>query len=185
MAIEGDDSTGASLEQTVRRLADKDEIRDCLYRYARGIDRIERDLIESAFHDGAVIEFGKLFSGSLQDFLDVSISVQKRQTQCQHIIGNILIELDGDVARVESYEVARHKTPMGDRVVDMVLCTRFLDRFERRNSRWGIVSRRKVLDSGRFLNADESIHDNPPLPEARRDESDLSYELFGKSRNDG
>ena len=33
---------------------DREAITDCLYRYTRGIDRLDRDLVRSAYHDDAV-----------------------------------------------------------------------------------------------------------------------------------
>lgn len=166
------------LREAVATLVAKDQIRDCLYRYCRGIDRIDADLIASAFHDDAIIDFGTLFKGPKADFIETSIAVQKRQTDCQHLIGNILIELDGDVAAVESYEMARHLTPLPNGLKDMVMAARTLDRFERRHGRWAIAYRKKVLDWSRFLNADRSMHDGSPVTLAVRDEDDLSYALF-------
>lgn len=168
----------AELQAALARLIAKDEIRDCLYRYCRGLDRIDRALIESAFHADAHIDYGKLFNGPAPAFIDSSLAVQTRQVHCQHLVGNVLIELDGDTAAVESYEIARHKTPQGNKHVDMFLAARTLDRFEKRDGRWAISYRKKVLDSGRFLDADESIHDKPPMTLGVRDDSDASYALF-------
>jgi len=166
------------LRGAVATLVAKDQIRDCLYRYSRAIDRIDAGMLSSVFHDDAIIDFGVLFKGSKQEFIETSIAVQKRQTDCQHLIGNILIELDGDVAAVESYEMARHLTPLPTGIKDMVMAARTLDRFERRDGRWAIAYRKKVLDWSRFLSADRSMHDNSPVTLAVRDESDLSYTLF-------
>lgn len=179
MQPKGDLLDADSLQYTVALLWAKDQIRDCLYRYSRGIDRADADLIASAFHDDATIDYGALFQGGAADFVATSMAVQRRQTHCQHLLGNILIELQGDSAAVESYEIARHLTPMGDAVKDMVLASRTLDRFERRNGRWAIAYRKKVLDWSRFLEADRSMHDAPPITPAQRDESDASYALFG------
>lgn len=176
---EGQNEAGMEvLKAALSNLIAKDEIRDCLYRYCRGLDRIDRTLIESAFHHDAHIDYGVLFNGPAPEFIDASLAVQTRQVHCQHLVGNILIELDDDTAAVESYEIARHKTPQGDKAVDMFLAARTLDRFEKRNGRWAIAYRKKVLDSGRFLDADESIHDRPPMTLGVRDDSDASYALF-------
>ena len=48
----------ASLEEKVRVLVSKDEIRDVLMRYARGVDRGEADLITSCYHPDAVDDHG-------------------------------------------------------------------------------------------------------------------------------
>ena len=38
----------------LQELCDGAEILDCLQRYARGIDRLDRELLRSAYHDGAI-----------------------------------------------------------------------------------------------------------------------------------
>jgi hypothetical protein len=44
----------SELRDQVKRLTDRAEIYDCMQRYARGIDRQDRALLRSAYHDGAV-----------------------------------------------------------------------------------------------------------------------------------
>lgn len=44
-------------ERTERKLLDRldrAEIQDCLTRYVRGMDRLDRELARSAFHEGAI-----------------------------------------------------------------------------------------------------------------------------------
>src|SRR5262249_48937285 len=50
-------------------LLDRAEILDCIHRYTRGIDRHDRQLVRSAYHDGAIDEHGG-FVGPVDDFLD-------------------------------------------------------------------------------------------------------------------
>ena len=38
----------------VRELKDRQEIYDCIMRYCRGIDRLDRDMLLSAYHPDAV-----------------------------------------------------------------------------------------------------------------------------------
>lgn len=44
----------AELLARIKELSDRAEIHDCMQRYARGIDRKDRALLRSAYHDGAV-----------------------------------------------------------------------------------------------------------------------------------
>lgn len=173
----------ASLRHDLDRLVAKDEIRDCLYLFCRGLDRIDRDLLLAAFHDDAIVDFGKLFTGPAAAFVESTLTMQRRQAHCQHLVGNIVIQLAGDSAAVESYEIARHLSEVGGRPCDMVLASRLLDRFERRDGRWAIARRTKVLDWARLLDADASIHASPPLAIAARDRSDPSYALFDPSNS--
>ena len=180
MMMQGSPEEWDELRSFVRELHDKDQIRDCLYRYSRAVDRIDEALLLSVFHDDAVIDYGVLFKGGRQAFVEKTIAVQLRQVDCQHLIGNILIDINGDEAAVESYEIGRHLTPLGDHVKDMVLASRILDHFERRDGAWKVVYRKKVLDWVRFLEADRSMHENSPIVIGRRDEEDPSYALFDR-----
>ncbi|MCW2625710.1 MAG: hypothetical protein JWR48_2432 [Mycobacterium sp.] len=47
-------TTDAELRERIARLEDRAEIRECMMRYARGMDRRDRELLRSAYHDGAV-----------------------------------------------------------------------------------------------------------------------------------
>ncbi|WAC92201.1 nuclear transport factor 2 family protein [Mycobacterium sp. Aquia_213] len=47
-------TTDAELRDRVARLEARAEIFDCVQRYARGIDRRDRELLRSAYHDDAV-----------------------------------------------------------------------------------------------------------------------------------
>lgn len=40
-------------------LLDRTEILDCIHRYARGMDRLDRELVRSAYHDGAIRRDGR------------------------------------------------------------------------------------------------------------------------------
>ena len=53
-----------TLEHMIAELWDREQIRQCLHRYARGVDRFDRELILSAFHPDALDEHGK-FVGTL------------------------------------------------------------------------------------------------------------------------
>jgi hypothetical protein len=44
----------SELAAKVRELADRAEIHECMMRYARGMDRRDREVLRSAYHDGAV-----------------------------------------------------------------------------------------------------------------------------------
>ncbi len=57
------------LRDQIQRLADRADIYDCMQRYARGIDRADRALLRSAYHDGAVDDHVG-FVGAVDDFID-------------------------------------------------------------------------------------------------------------------
>lgn len=107
----------------------------------------------SAFHPGAQIHYGKLYEGEVEGWISSAIAHQAGQSQTQHMVGNINVRVSGDAAVVESYELARHKTPISGEVRDLALAMRTLDRFVRRDGEWRIIERPKGMDWGRALRA--------------------------------
>ena len=53
----------AALAKEVRSLRDRADILDCMNRYTRGADRLDRDLLLSAYHEDATDDRGA-FTGS-------------------------------------------------------------------------------------------------------------------------
>jgi len=141
MAIE----KNASLQETVRALLDRESIRECLMRYCRGIDRCDADLVKSAFWPDAVDDHG-IFRGNAHAFVDSTIPRLRSYAQTQHALCNILMEVDGDRARCESYLIAFHRIPRDGGMVDERVGARYLDRFERRGGEWRIASREVAYD---------------------------------------
>jgi hypothetical protein len=62
-------TTDGDVSRRLGRLEDLAEIRDCMMRYARGMDRRDRELLRSAYHDGAVDDHVG-FVGEVDDFID-------------------------------------------------------------------------------------------------------------------
>lgn len=162
----------------IERLKAIEAIRDCIYRICRGTDRIDADLVRSAYHPGARVRYGKMYDGDVESSIESGMKHQSTQTQRQHLVGNILIRIDGDEAVAESYELDRHKTPMNGEIRDLVLAARTLDRFAFRNGEWKIIERTKVMDWGRTITADDGLYVNSPLATGGDDRGDPSYALL-------
>ncbi len=163
----------------IDRLATLEAIRACIYRVNRAVDRIDADLLRSAFHPDAILHYGKHYDGAVDGWIASAIKHQGTQTQAHHLVGNINIQLKGkDEAFVESYELARHKSIVDGQTRDLVLGMRTLDRFSRRNGEWKISERTKIVDWGRAIDASDGPYENGPMPKGARDKSDASYKLF-------
>jgi hypothetical protein len=163
------------VDPELRRLADKDQIRDVLYTYCRGIDRCDEALVRSVYHPGATDDHGA-FSGSGEAFAAWVIPMLLRDfSATMHTLGNILIELEGDAAHVESYFHAYHRVPRpaGDR--DLVVGGRYVDRFERRSGVWKIASRTVVLDWSRSEPASHAWSSGDRFKRGERSKSDWVY----------
>jgi 3-phenylpropionate/cinnamic acid dioxygenase small subunit len=66
-----------------------------------------------------------------------------------HFISNIVIDLDGDQADVESYHIAVVIRDEANGQAETRIGGRYLDKMARRHGRWGIVHRDVVFDWSR------------------------------------
>ncbi|PZN95809.1 MAG: hypothetical protein DCF31_05585 [Alphaproteobacteria bacterium] len=132
-------------QSAIDTLIDKQTITELIYRLARSIDRCDADLLGSLFHPDATDDHGS-FVGTAADFIPWVMGVLGTMERTQHVIGNILIDLDGDSAASETYFVAHHVIAREDGEVLMLAAGRYLDRFERRDGQWKFSHRHAVYD---------------------------------------
>jgi ketosteroid isomerase-like protein len=165
----------------LQRLLDVQAIRDCLNRYARGLDRHDEELLASAFHDDAVDHHGD-FVGSSAEFVPWANELHESQWAAHtHFIVNNTVDFDGDVAHSETYVLWVLRRKDGEKV-DLG-GGRYLDRFERRDGEWRIMQRELVIDW--HCQADGTSFGNvAAYPTGTWDRSDPSYrrpfELSGR-----
>jgi hypothetical protein len=134
-----------SLSQYKDELVDREAIRDCLYRYSRGVDRLDADLLRTAYWPDAIDQH-MVFKGNVEQFIEWAFPIMRAMDQSMHMIGNIMIRLDGDKAAVESYFYGYHRVRVGDEPRDCIGSGRYLDKFERRGDEWRIAERLVVTD---------------------------------------
>jgi 3-phenylpropionate/cinnamic acid dioxygenase small subunit len=136
-------------QDAVAALTAKQEITEVLYRRARASDRRDVALALSCYHEGATEEH-EGFSGPAADFIEnvsmISPGSRAPVTGLWHLISNVLIELDGDAAEVESYHIAVVSRDEGDGEIQSFVGGRYLDKFAHRDGRWAITHRDVVFD---------------------------------------
>ena len=164
----------------------KQAITEIIYRYCRGLDRMDRALTLSCWHEGGTDDHGALYSGSAEGFVEWLWPVHAAMERTQHTVHNILIEVDGDKAGSESYYIVYLRTPTPDGLVDIVGGGRYCDNFEKIDGVWRIRHRQSVGDWTQVLPVTE--HDlggaiPPNNPENRtlvgtRDPLDYSYQVL-------
>jgi len=134
------------VNEQIQALLDKQSICEVLVTYCRGVDRCDEDLIRSAFHEDSYDDHGywKGPGHELAPFL--ADRLRKANSATTHSITNVLIELDGDLARSESQVHATLIRKGSDPVEVDVVGARYLDRLSRQDGRWRIEHRIVVLD---------------------------------------
>lgn len=135
-----------SPESKLLELWDREMIRDCLYRYCRGIDRADVALIRSAYWPDGTDSHGS-YKGSAEGFVEWAVQALPVIERGIHQIHNVLIELRGQQAAVESYFTALQRQPNSSgRIVDVNMAGRYVDRFEKRGEEWRVADRIVVFD---------------------------------------
>lgn len=159
------------------RVVDQQEIADVIYRYCRGIDRRDYDLVRSCYHPDAIDDHGD-FRGGVDDFIAHVRSTLGRFERTMHFIGNLLVQPDGDRARVESYCIAHHHLAASRTKPerDFNVGLRYVDDFERRDGQWRIAARVCAFEWSRI---DSVAPDGwTPADTATRGHADASDVVF-------
>jgi hypothetical protein len=163
----------SSREARLDALLDKQEIRDCLARFSRGMDRFDRDCYLSAFHDDAMIAAGP-YVGSVAGCYDWAMPMHEAgQVLTQHALLQSNIDLDGETAHAETYYqfVGRNR----DESL-WIAGGRYIDRLEKRAGAWKIAVRMNVI---------EWASAPPPIPIPFADVADLAANgVSARSRED-
>ena len=151
--------------ETAEILWAREQIRDRLHLYCKGIDRRDWALVRSCFADDHVHNHGG-FTGSPDAFVSFASDVLLYVPATHHTIGNVHIELaaDGRSAQTEANFIAYHfieaghlegtPVPTGGKATDWVVAGRYNDRMELRDGVWLIVRRDAVHDWERADEAD-------------------------------
>ena len=92
----------AQTPDTQARLAEllaKQEITELLYRYCRGVDRLDMELVRSCYHPDATDSHGT-FEGTVDEYLVWSERLLRRYTGSVHMVLNMLVEIEPEAVVV-------------------------------------------------------------------------------------
>ncbi|MGE4238831.1 nuclear transport factor 2 family protein [Ramlibacter sp.] len=150
------------MDTSIQTLLDKDQIRDVMLRYCRGVDRRDWEAVRATFFEDGHDDHAD-FHGVRDEFV---AWVSERHNdpgvlKSAHMLSNMLIEFASpEKAVVETYFMAKlelaqeaggHREMLakglgaGNAAVEVL--GRYVDRFEKRNGVWKVAKRRTVFDS--------------------------------------
>jgi hypothetical protein len=139
----------------------REQIRDRLHLYCKGIDRKDYALVRSCFADDHYHEHGA-FKGSPDEFVSAIQVLLGKIPATHHSISNVHISFseDGKRATTEASFVAYHlleaghedgfPVPTHGKATDWIVAGRYLDEMELRDGTWLIVKRLGVHDWERY-----------------------------------
>ncbi|MCG3753996.1 nuclear transport factor 2 family protein [Amycolatopsis sp. Poz14] len=172
------------MDDRLRQLLDREEIRGLMARYARAVDRMDTAALREVYHPDAYDDHGD-YQGGLDGLIGYVTERIGGVPQVMHFLGQCHIEFAAsDVALVETYFMTAHtlgpeaQAAYGVQdsggAVQISMFGRYVDRTERRDGVWRIAQRDTVFEATRVftgvvppIKPDWALH--------RRDQDDPVY----------
>jgi SnoaL-like domain len=163
------------LEAEIRDLAARRDITDAVHRYMRGLDRLDAVLQRSAFHDEAYVDCG-LMAGPVDEFIIFAQGFLGDLDATHHFLGQIRIEVNGELASGECYFQAWHGTrDEAGNPRDLFIAGRYIDEYACNNGEWRIAKRLLITDWVKDGSADHAFFAaNPTTNRGGRSGADFS-----------
>lgn len=177
---------------TPERVSDRLAIQDLIHRWCRAVDRLDFDAMRDIFHPDAIDDHNR-YSGDIPGLLNWIEERHRTITFSMHMVGNMVIEFASpELALSESYvwfiqryppeakeslsELTNGAVGKEGTGMDMMGCSRYVDRVEKRDGQWRIAKRTAVSDWKAVQPFDSG--GPAPLPHwniGRRDKDDPLY----------
>ena len=129
-------------DELIQELIDREAIRDCLLRGALGNDLQDAEMWKSAYWPDAY-EDHAWYRGNAYAFIDQTVPMlMEAMDEAWHQVGNMMIRVEGDSARAQTYffGYCRLKMEDGGRR-DLFAGGRYVDKLEKRVGEWRIIER--------------------------------------------
>ena len=120
------------------------EIARALTRIARAMDARDWDGLAAELTEDVTAELG---TGPLSGPAEIIALIRRYLDACgptQHLLGNLLVEVDGDRASSRCYVSDIHLGPAGREDVTFATLGDYHDRWQRRDGSWKLIHRTKL-----------------------------------------
>jgi hypothetical protein len=168
--------------EKIAELLDREAIRNCIYRYCRGVDRADEASLRGAYWPDATDQHGP-YSGPVEGFFQWARGIFESDARNVHLVSNILIEFTAPKeAVVETYFLALQRGPArDDGLRQFQIAGRYCDLFQQRDGEWRVLRRVVVYDWVEEQDAatePEAIRFGPRLPLGAKFPEDPIYDLL-------
>jgi hypothetical protein len=173
------------ITEQLKVMLEREQIRDCISRLARGEDRRNAQLISASCWPDSTTDYG-VFKGTFSDYLAWVVPGSDAIRNTQHVLGQSVIEIQGNDARAETHVISYHRVAMGEEERDTCIGGRYLDRLEKRGGEWRIGARLMLYDWyqdwGQSIDWSQGVMGLPFSSDryTGRAMGDYSEEFFGK-----
>lgn len=170
------------MDPRLQAMLDHYEITRELAEYCHGCDRCDEGHMASVYLDDSWDDHGSVQATGAEFARIMTRRILDETETLSHMLGQSLIEVDGDAAGAETYFLAvmRNTTKDGRRLCNQ-LGGRFLDRLVREDGRWRIKERVVVRDWSLTAPAEEDWFAAAKLRDGFRSNQDHSYAVLGRT----
>ena len=167
----------ADLELALRDLLDRQAILRVLHRMARGLDRVDNDLVLSCYWPEAIDDHNH-FIGPPAGFVAYADQTTLAFESCLHALGTHNCEISGADAHCETYYIY---TAEAAQPPHFMSSGRYCDHLQKRDGEWRILNRVTIVDGSydlmpSQLTAGMSPAYAPGKKPVSRDKGDVSYQ---------
>jgi hypothetical protein len=174
-----------AITEELKGFVERERIRDCIGRLARGEDRRNAGMISASYWPDSKTDYG-VFAGNFDEYLAWVVPGSPAIPVTQHVLGQSVIQIKDSTALVETQVISYHRVNMGEEERDTVIGGRYLDRMEKRGGDWRIAQRTMLYDwyqdFGRSIDWSKGVMGMPFSAEhyPGRAVGDFSEIFFGK-----
>ena len=134
------------MDPLLQELLDKKACEEVLMRYSRTLDWLDEEGHATCYWPDADIDYG-FYTGDAAGFVPFVMEVEKSALRRWHLVGGLLIRIEGDTAYAESYGFTVSAAENESGVVgDNLFGGRYLDELSKRDGEWRLSRRRYILD---------------------------------------
>ncbi|MEO7248174.1 MAG: nuclear transport factor 2 family protein [Novosphingobium sp.] len=167
----------AELEKQLRDLLDRQAIWQVIQRMARGLDRVDNELVLSCYWPGAIDDHNH-FIGPPEGFVAYADRMTLSFESCQHGLLTHNCDLAGEEAHCETYYLFTAEAAAPPHFMST---GRYLDHFEKRAGEWRIRNRVTIVDGTYDLTPSAATAGMAPAyapgeKPVSRDRGDVSYQ---------
>ncbi len=125
----------------------KEEIRELVLLYSRGVDRKDGELLKTLYTKDGTDDHGKHYNGDAEGYVRFLEKSFPHLPYSGHHVCNHLISVDGDEGEGEVYAIAWHLIPDGKGgMAEDFMLVRYIDRYRKEDGRWKFASRVVAFD---------------------------------------
>lgn len=135
-------------ESALQTLIAKEQIRELVLSYSRGVDRKDAALLATLYTDDATDTHGDTFDGPAGEYVQFLEKAFPYMRYSGHHVCNHMISVNGDEGEGEVYAIAYHIVPTraGGWEEDF-MCVRYIDRYRKESDgRWRFAKRVVTYD---------------------------------------